>query len=1038
MGFTHLHLHTEYSMLDGATKISKLFDRVKELNMDAVAITEHGNMHATINKYQLAKKAGVKLIFGFEAYVTDDISKKERGQPRYHLILLAKNLQGYKNLIKIVSIANSEGMYYKPRVDKEILKQYSEGLICMSACIGNDIAQSIINDNIEKAKKIIEEYIEIYGKENFYLEVQNHSIPEEEKVRKVYYELAKMYDLKLVATCDSHFLNIDDKKAHEVMLCIQTNNTMDSPKRFKFSGQGYHVHSEEEMQKLFPGRQDVLDNTVEVANRCNVELDMGKPIFPNFDVPGGMPHADYLHQLCESSLNKKYKDAPNFQEAKDRMEFELSVINKMNFATYFLIVHDFIAAAKKECQVGPGRGSGAGSIVAYLLGITQLEPLSLGLLFERFLNPDRISLPDFDVDFGDKDIAINYVKEKYGADKISLIGTFGTMGAKSVVKDVSRAFGVPFSVSNDISKYITEKTIKKSLELKDERTGQLVNQELIDFKKRYPHIFEIAEKLEGCVRHKGIHACGVVWGKKAITDYIPVYQKAGLTVTQIDGPEVETVGLVKFDFLGLETLNITKQILIKIGKSDEWLEQLPLDDPGVYEMLRNGDSIGTFQMESPGMQKTLRLVKPTCFDDIIAILALYRPGSMDFIDVYARRKDGVEAFEYVHPKAESILKPTYGILVYQEQIMQLSRVLANFTMGESDVLRKAIGKKKLDLMMKMEAQFKQGCIEHSQMKPKVVDELWDNIVKFASYSFNKSHAAAYALISYRTAYLRKYYPVEFVGAQISANTNNPDKMKFYINEARSMGIDILCPEINFSGVDFTIEKVGSKRSIRFGLSGIKNVGDEAIKSIESNRPYCSFQDFVNKVDLGKVNKRVLKNIISVGCFDSFKHNRAQLLAVYENIKKESNTSDKQMTLFGSVAQNVVYPDLANFSLQQKLDVERDIVGICISAHPIDIYTEANSPRFNVIGKMSNGREIEVFGLVKKMNKIKTRNDDDMAFMTLANRNDEVEVVIFPNTYKENNLNREIAENTGVIIKGTYKEDKNNIIADKILFPKATL
>ncbi|MFC1723146.1 DNA polymerase III subunit alpha, partial [Nanoarchaeota archaeon] len=843
MGFTHLHLHSEYSLLDGATKVSELFGRIKELGMDSVAITDHGNLHAIIRKYKLAKKAGVKLIFGFEAYLVEDSSKKDKNDYRHHLVLLAKNEIGYKNLIKLVSYANSDGFYYRARIDKKILRQYSEGLICLSACLANDIAQNVIKDNISKAKELIQDYIDIFGKEDFYLEVENHGIPEEKKVRDHYYRFAEEFGIKIVASADSHFLLEQDSKAHEIMLCIQTNSTIDNPSHFKFRGSGYHVMSEEEMLARFPGHPEVVHNTTEIANRCNVELELGNHVFPDFELPEGKTDSDYLYELCSMSLARTYGGKPNFHEAKQRMEFELSVISKMDFATYFLIVYDFIKASKSKCQVGPGRGSGAGSIVAYLLGITQLEPLSLGLLFERFLNPDRISLPDFDVDFGDKSVALEYVQDKYGAEKISLIGTFGTMSAKSAFKDVARAFGVPFSVSNQVTDFITEKTIQKSLDMKDEK-GKLTNKDLIEYKDTYPEVFKIAQRLEGCVRHKGIHACGVVWGPKPITDYVPVYRKDGMMVTQLDGHEVEDAGLVKFDFLGLETLNVTKQIINMIGQTDEWLENVPLDDEKVYEMLRRGDSIGTFQMESAGMQKTLKLVKPTCFDDIIAILALYRPGSMDFIDTYARRKDGTEQFEYVHPDTKTVLAPTYGILVYQEQVMQLSRILAQFTMGESDVLRKAIGKKKLDLMEQMEGKFKEGCIKFKDMKEKVVNDLWDNIVKFASYSFNKSHAAAYALISYRTAYLKHYYPVEFMTALISSNTDNPEKMAFYLEAARSMGIKVLCPAINFSERSFSVEKGITKKHIRFGLSGIKQVGEEALQEIIRQRPYCSFQDFV--------------------------------------------------------------------------------------------------------------------------------------------------------------------------------------------------
>lgn len=1049
MGFTHLHLHTEYSLLDGATKISELFDRVKELGMDSVAITEHGNMHATIQKYQKAKAAGVKLIFGFEAYVTDDIEKKEKGQPRYHLVLLAKDLTGYKNLIKLVSIANSKGFYYKPRIDKETLKKYSEGLICTSACLANDIAQAIVKDDMDLARKNIQSYIDIFGKEDFYLEVHNHGIPEEKLVRDAYYKLADEFGLKIIGAVDSHYLLKEDAKAHEVMLCIQTNGNIEDPKRFKFDGTGFHVLSEDEMKNLFPERHDVIENTCEIASRCNVELTLGEHIFPNFDVPEGHDHESYLRELCEESFEKIYGGATNYTEAKERLNFELSVIQKMGFPTYFLIVADFIKASKVKCQVGPGRGSGAGSIVAYLLGITQLEPLSLGLLFERFLNPDRISLPDFDVDFGDKDVALDYVKNKYGAEKIGLIGTFGTMSAKSVVKDVARAFGIPFSVSNDITKYITKKTIKKSLELKEEielpngdiQEGKLINTQLIDYKNQYPEIFEVAQRLEGCVRHKGIHACGVVWGKQEITEYVPISEKNGIVVTQIDGREVEDAGLVKFDFLGLETLNITKKVLDMIGKSDEWLENIPMDDDKVYAMLRKGDSVGTFQMESAGMQKTLKLVKPTCFDDIIAILALYRPGSMDFIDVYARRKDGVEQFEYVHPSTEGILAPTYGILVYQEQVMQLSRVLANFSMGDSDVLRKAIGKKKLDLMMKMEAQFKDGCEHHSGMQRKVIDDLWDNIVKFASYSFNKSHAAAYALISYRTAYLKHYYPVEFMTAVISSNTNDPEKMAFYINSAKSMGIDIRTPEVNFAGKNFSIDEIGGKKVIQFGLSGIKNVGDEAINEIIKNRPYSSYQDFINKVELSKVNKRVLHNLISVGCFDSFKYNRAQLLQVYDGVKKE-NKNEKQMTLFGTVSTAVTYPDIPDFSLKIKLRIEKEILGIYLSGHPADFYNASKSPHMNNWDHLDDGREVELFGLVRDFKRITTRSNEDMAFFTLVGKTNECSVVIFPKIFDKSGLRRQVNDEDGVIVEGVYKVDKvrgNSILAADVKFqPKLNL
>jgi len=1011
---------------------------VKELGMDSVAITEHGNLHSIVKKYQLAKKAGVKLIFGAEVYIVDDMLEKNKGEKRYHLVLLAKDIEGYRNLIKLVSIANSDGFYYRPRVDKKLLKEYSKGLLALSACIGNDIAQCVINDDMCKCEEKIQEYIDIFGKEDFYLEVERHGIPEEDKVRAVYPKLAEKYGLKMVATCDSHYLTKEDAKAHEVMLCIQTNNTMDNPDRFKFTGKGFHVMSETEMKELFSDIPQAIENTYDVAKKCNVELELDNHIFPNFEVPEGMTHEEYLTKLCSEFLEEKYKDNPLYEKAKERMNFEISVICKMKFPTYFLIVYDFIKAAKEKCQVGPGRGSGAGSIVAYLLGITQLEPLSLGLLFERFLNPDRISLPDFDVDFGDKDIALNYVKNKYGKEKIALIGTFGTMSAKAVLKDVSRAFGIPFAISNEITKHVKGSTIKDSLDTQDERNKEEALK-LREYERQYPDVFDIAKKLEGCVRHRGIHACGVVWGKKSINDYVPTYRKGDLVVTQVDGPEVESAGLVKFDFLGLETLNITKNVLDMIGQSDKWLEEIPLDDPEVYKMLQDSDSVGTFQMESQGMQKTLNLVKPTCFDDIIAILALYRPGSMDFIDVYAKRKEGKEKFEYVHPNTVSILGPTYGILVYQEQVMQLSRVLANFTMGESDVLRKAIGKKKIDLMNKMENQFKEGCINHSGMSEKVTKDLWDNIVKFASYSFNKSHAAAYALIAYRTAYLKHYYPFEFMTSVISSNTDNPEKMTFYIESAKSMGLEIVGPEINLSRESFIVEKGHKGKRIRFGLSGIKNVGGEVLHDIMAKRPYTSYQDFINKVDISKVNKRVLRSLISVGCFDNLQHNRAQLMEVYENIKKESTSSEKQMTLFGGIAKKTVIPDMNELSLRKKIEMEIETLGVGISGSYFDLYGESKNFHLGNFENLRNDSDVELFGLIKRITRFFTKKGDEMAFITIYNkRNTECRVVIFPSIFEEELLRREIRENMGVLIIGKYKEDRERgdcIIAEEIRFPK---
>jgi DNA polymerase-3 subunit alpha len=1024
MGFVHLHLHTEYSLLDGATKISELFDHVKDLGQDTVAITEHGNMGAVIKKYELAKKAGVKLIFGFEPYICDDIKIKDKDKRNHHLILLAKNKVGYQNLIRLVSIANNEGFYYRPRLDRETLRKYSDGLICMSACIGNDIAQAVLNNDEERARRLIEGYIDIFGKEDFYLEVQNHGIPEEEKVVEFYQRTGKEMGLKIVATTDSHFLKEEDAYAHEVMLAVGTNGDMDDEKRFKFPGSGYWVKNEEEARAGFPNNPEYIDLTVEIANRCNVELEMGDPIFPHFDSPNGMSHKEHLYKWCKEGVDKIYSGKDNYKEAIERMNFELSVIGKMGFEAYFLIVADFIQEAKKYCQVGPGRGSGAGSIVAYSLGITQLDPLKLGLLFERFLNPDRISLPDFDIDFGDKDIVLDYVRKKYGADKIAMIGTFGTMSAKSVLKDVMRVFKIPFEEANFITKLVVEKTIKKSLEAKRDGRLTVEAEKLQSFKDKYKKIFDVAERLEGCVRHKGVHACGVVWGREAINEYIPTYGKKGDVITQIEGPDIETYGLVKFDFLGLETLNIIKKVLDVIGKDGEWLENIPMDDDSVYETLREGRSVGLFQIESEGMRKTLKSVQPTCFDDIIAIVALYRPGPMQYLEVYGNRKHGKDTPTYPHPNAEKILAPTYGIMVYQEQVMQLSRALANFSAGDSDVLRKAIGKKKIDLMNKMEVQFKEGCISYSGMDPIRVDNLWDDIVKFAEYSFNKSHAAAYALISYRTAYLKKYYPVEFYAATISSAIRDPDKLAFYLDSARQEGIKILHPDINTSQEDFNVEVVDNEKVIRVGLSGIKNVGGEAMSKILEMRPYKSYQDFINRVDLSKVNKRVCHSLISVGCFDDMGINRASLLEVYDKVQKTGNSTEKQMTLFGGVANVVRYPELAPMRLKDKLDLEEELLGVCISGHAVDAYAEGGSKEFISFKDLQDDMEADVFGLVKRFTKIVTKNGDDMAFMDINNKSGDLKVTVFPRDYE--NMREDIVnvkEGDGVRLSGRFKESE---------------
>lgn len=1032
LGFVHLHLHSEYSFLDGSIKIEDLFKRLNELNQNTVAITEHGNMHAVIQKYKLAKEYNIKLIFGFEAYMCKDINEKDT--QRDHLIILAKNKKGLENLQYLISIANKEGFYYKPRLDKNLLRQYSEGLIITSACIAGEIPKAILENNFEKAKDIALDYIEIVGKENFYLEVHNHKIKEEQIVLKGIERLSKELNIPIIAACDAHYLKEEDSEAHEIMLCIQTKSKISDESHFKFDGEGYYVKSEQEMLDLFPDNSEYIENTVKLAERCEVELDIGNTYFPDFPLPEGESYDSALTSLCLEGFEDKYIKNPNsgfVEEAKKRLDYELSVIKEMGFSEYFLIVADFIREAKKFCQVGPGRGSGAGSIVAYLLGITQLEPLSLGLLFERFLNPDRISLPDFDVDFGDRDGVLDYVKKKYGEDKVALIGTYGTLMAKAALKDVARAINIPFEVSNEITKHVNEKTIKKSLELKDE-FGKLKNQELINYKDKYPKLFEIAQKIEGTVRQPGIHACGVVWGPRKINDYCCTFYKDGNIVTQLDKNEVETRGLVKFDFLGLETLNIIQNILISINKDNEWLENIPLDDKNVYKMLACGNSVGVFQLESAGMQKTLRLVRPTEFNDLIAIVSLYRPGSMEFIDVYANRKDGKEKVEYPHPLAEEILKPTYGILVYQEQVMQLSQVLAGFTMGQADTLRKAIGKKNLKLMQEMEESFKSGCLSVAKMEEKTINSLWDNIVMFASYSFNKSHAAAYALISYRTAYLKYHYPLEYFTAIISSVTNDTDKMKHYIQKANEENIKIKTPDINKSGKSFTFIKNGNEDDyILFGLSGIKNIGESAIEEIISKRPFCNYQDFINRIELSKINKRIFRNLILAGAFDDFKHHRSELMNSFDSIKKTKTDSACQMTLFGEVTNSTKIIPMPEYPLRKLLSFEKETLGIAVSGHVLDQYPIAKSLRFKSLNSIREESEFSIFALVKRFSPIVTKNGERMAFIDVEDKTSKATIVVFPSIFSELKENI-FVEDLPIIVQGTLK--KGSFIANNIEVP----
>jgi DNA polymerase-3 subunit alpha len=1385
MAFVNLHLHTEYSLLDGGIKIKDLFKHIKSLGQTAVSVTDHGNMGGTIHKYKLAKKEGIKFIIGVEAYLVDNMASRDnKTEQRYHVIFYAKNLTGYKNMIKLMSAAAVDGFYYRPRVDIECLKKYSDGLICTTACLQNDIAQALIANREDKARSLIQRYIDIFGKENFFLEVANHNIADERLVANAYFKLAEEFGLRVIFGSDAHYLMEDHNVAHQVLLCqpagtmirkrfhfkeldniykrrrwskedvnllienqnkntyelskillrggrdickkcselgikrgkeilyepymenidikdikigdkvvawdgshrrgnikssgikvvnkserlydgnlvevnlesghksrythdhicvvslkdsslidgnfvtyimkqdgyyrvgytvwdklrdngnrsekqirvlskacslgplnrrwqcdadkmwvlsvhkssdeareeeefisykyniptwtfprqnrnsdrkqfyhtlwkkidisgmenrvtsclkdynrdilypffdineplapnknkicnlracnllsgmrmciydsnrhvrtyngsglwkvikiikripfndkvysievedyhtyiadnivthncSQTNDVMSNPGRFKFDGEGFHILSEPQARSLFPDHPEIFDNTQVLADMCNVELELGKPIFPDFPLPEGETKESYLKKLCDIGFEEKYTNRAHqrgweptqLATLKERLNYELDIINKMGFAEYFLIVQDVVrAVAKKDGISTAGRGSAGGSMVGYVLGIHQLEPTGLDLLFERFLNPDRISLPDIDNDFGDRNIAIEYIKEKYGSDKVALIGTYGTMASKLAVKDTARVYGIPFEEVNNITKNMVGS-------VEESRAIPEVNA----FFDKYPDVYKCALINEDVIKFQGTHASGVVWGKEAIIEYCPVRVANNELVTQYDMQEIEDIGLVKMDILGVDTYNIIKRILVSIGKDDEWLVSLPLDDAETYAMLANGESLGVFQLEGGGMINTLKKVKPTCFEDIVAILALYRPGSMDYVDVYANRKSGIEPIVYDHPKLEPILKPTYGILVYQESVMMMSRVLAGFTPGEADTLRKAIGKKKLDLMLSLEKKFKEGCIKNAGMTQAAVDQLWDKIVKFADYSFNKSHAAGYALLSYRTAYLRKHYPVEYMVSTINSTLGNIEKTVEYIREAKKMGIKILPPDVNISGAMFTQDG----DAIRFGLEGVKNVAGVAMESIIANRPYKSFVDFVNKVDISKVNKRVQKHLIMAGAFDSFGVHRNQLLAGYLDVSPIKKTDGVQLTLFGTAAIEYTFPNRHEPTLKEKMGYEKESMGITASGDMMDLFPDFAD--MWLTSKDLNDR-VTVFGLVKTVRKVYTKKDSrEMAFATIYNGVDQIDIVVFPNAYAV--YGGALYEDAGLIVTGNLQN--GSILADII-------
>ena len=1014
--FVHLHVHTEYSLLDGASRIKELIGAVKDMGMEAIAITDHGNMYGVIDFYKEAKKQGIKPIIGCEVYLAPG-DRKERaevgGVRYYHLILLAEHQEGYRNLVKLVSLANIEGMYYKPRVDKELLRKYHEGIICLSACVAGEIPQAILQDNGEKADALVREYLEIFGRDNFFLELQNHGLEEERKTNAALRELAEKHGIGLVVTNDLHYVRRENSEFHDILLCIQMNKSVDDEDRMRFNSDDYYLKSPAEMEQLFPGLPEAFANTVKIAERCNVEFEFGHLQLPYYPIP--KPFEDdraYLRALCEERIGRRY--APVTHEVRKRLEYELEIIHRMGYDSYFLIVWDFINYAREHgIAVGPGRGSAAGSIVAYALGITDIDPLKYALLFERFLNPERVSMPDIDIDFCyiRREEVIAYVKRRYGDDHVAQIITFGTMAAKGALRDVGRALNMPYAevdrvaklVPNDL-KMTLEKALKESADFRNAYAASPEVQRLVD----------MARRVEGLPRHSSTHAAGVVIARNPLTDYLPVQMSEGTLVTQYDKDHVEELGLLKMDFLGLRTLTVISDALENIRKSSGKeidIGKIPLEDEGTARMLCEGRTGGVFQMESGGMTALVKELQPEGFADLIPTVALYRPGPLGsgMVEDFIAGRHGRKTVTYMHPLLEPILKETFGVVLYQEQVMQIVQVLAGFTLGQADLLRRAMGKKKHEILMAQKENFLKGC-EENGIDGALANTIFDLLTHFADYGFNKSHSAAYALVAWQTAWLKAHYPKEFMAATLSSLMDSK-KVVSYIDLCRRMGIRILPPDINASSAGFSVDGEG----IRFGMAALRSIGENAMQNVAAVRErggaFQSLQDFCNRVDSRIINKRAVENLIKCGAFDGFGAKRSQLLAVMDQVMGEAARQQRdrdsgQMGLFSEEsveeAMGIALPDIPEAEPRELLAWEKEITGFYITGHPLDAYRD-KLRNFNGIDKLIGGgakdkQLARVAGMVTAAKRITTKKGETMCFLTLEDFTAGVEITVFPRVF----------------------------------------
>ena len=1069
MSFAHLHVHTEFSLLDGSNKIKEYVSRVKELGMNSAAITDHGVMYGVIDFYREAKKQGINPILGCEVYVAPN-SRFDReitgGDDRYyHLVLLAENEEGYANLTKIVSKGFVEGYYYKPRVDKELLRKYHKGIIALSACLAGEVARFLTKGLYEEAKKTALEYQEIFGEGNFFLELQDHGIPEQGLVNQQLFKMSEETGIELVATNDIHYTYAEDAKPHDILLCIQTGKKLSDENRMRYDGGQYYVKSEEEMLRLFPYAKQALENTQKIADRCHVEIEFGVTKLPKYDVPDGYTSWEYLQKLCYEGLEKRYGDPS--EELKDRLSYELETIHQMGYVDYFLIVWDFIKYAKDHgISVGPGRGSAAGSIVSYCLEITTIDPIRYQLLFERFLNPERVSMPDIDVDFcyERRQEVIDYVTRKYGKDCVAQIVTFGTLAARGVIRDVGRVMDLPYAYVDSISKMIPQElgiTIDKALKMNPDL------KKLYDTDETVTNLIDMAKRLEGLPRHCSMHAAGVVICQKPVDEYVPLSRAAdGTITTQFIMTTLEELGLLKMDFLGLRTLTVIQNaVLLARRKQPELnINQIDYNDQKVLDYIGTGKTDGVFQLESAGMKGFMKELKPHNLEDVIAGISLYRPGPMDFIPQYIRGKNDSSSITYDCPQLEPILAPTYGCIVYQEQVMQIVRDLAGYSLGRSDLLRRAMSKKKAAVMEKERKIFiygdeetgVPGCIKNG-IDEQTANKIYDEMIDFAKYAFNKSHAAAYAVVSYQTAWLKYYFPVEYMAALMTSVIDNPSKVSEYIYACRQMNIKILPPDINKGEANFSVDG----GDIRYGLAAIKSIGRPVIKAIVEDREelglFQNLEDFITRLSAKNIlNKRTIENLIKAGALDTLGGTRKQFMSIYVQIvdhvtQEKKNSMVGQMTLFDLVSEDqkeefqIRMPDVGEYSKETLLAFEKEVLGIYVSGHPLEAYEEkwkksisATTADFQLDEetghtKVHDGAKEIIGGMITEKNIKHTKTNQMMAFITIEDLLGTVEVVVFPRDYEKN---RDYLEaDSKVFVRGRVSEEDDKpskLICEKII------